>query len=66
MVFIINIIKQEIIIDKSLKQRLEFICEFTGTIPIFIKESIRKIDKTNLSYVEPHKIIIKGITFLAF
>lgn len=26
----INIIKQEITIDKSLKQRLEFICEFTG------------------------------------
>ena len=62
----INIIKQEITIDKSLKQRLEFICEFTGTTPTFINGSIRKIDKTNLSYVEPHKIIIKGITFLAF
>ena len=62
----INIIKQEITIDKSLKQRLEFICEFTGTTPTIINGSIRKIDKTNLSYVEPHKIIIKGITFLAF
>lgn len=62
----INIIKQEITIDKSLKQRLEFICEFTGTTPTFINGSIRKIEKTNLSYVEPHKIIIKGITFLAF
>ena len=66
MVSMINIIKQEITIDKSLKQRLEFICEFTGTTPTFINGSIRKIDKTNLSYVEPHKIIIKGITFLAF
>ena len=62
----INIIKQEITIDKSLKQRLEFICGFTGTTPTFINGSIRKVDKTNLSYVEPHKIIIKGITFLAF
>ena len=40
--------------------------EFTGNAPTFINGSIRKIDKTNLSYVEPHKIIIKGITFLAF
>ena len=26
----------------------------------------RKIDKTNLSYIEPHRVIIKGITFLCF
>ncbi len=62
----INIIKQEITIDKSLKQRLEFICEFTGTTPTFINGSICKIDNTNLSYVEPHQIIIKGIIFPAF
>ena len=24
------------------------------------------IDHTNLSYIEPHRVIIKGITFLAF
>ena len=59
----INIIKQEITIDKFLKQRLEFICEFTGTTPTFINGSIRKIDKTNLSYVEFHKIIIKDKIF---
>ena len=62
----INIIKQEIDFEKSLKQSLEFICEFCNTTPTFIKGSIRKIDKTNLSYIEPHRIIIKGITFLAF
>ena len=63
MVSMINIIKQEITIDKFLKQRLEFICEFTGTTPTFINGSIRKIDKTNLSYVESHKIIIKDKIF---
>jgi len=62
----INIIKQEIAFDESLKQRLEFICEFSHTTPTFINGFIHKVDKTNLSYVEPHKIIIKGITFLAF
>ena len=62
----INIIKQEITFDESLKQRLEFICEFSHATPIFINGYIHKVVKTNLSYVEPHKIIIKGITFLAF
>ena len=62
----INIIKQEITMEESLKQRLEFICEFSHTTPTFINGFIHKVDKTNLSYVEPHRIIIKGITFLAF
>ena len=62
----INIIKQEIDFEKSLKQRIEFICEFCNTTPTFIKGSIRKIDKTNLSYIEPHRIIIKGKIFLVF
>ncbi len=59
----INIIKQEITIEESLKQRLEFICEFSHATPTFING---KVDKTNLSYIEAHKIIIKGTTFLAF
>ena len=62
----IKIRKQEITFEKSLKQRLEFIYEFCKTTPTFINGSIRKIDKSNLNYVEPHRIIIKGITFLAF
>lgn len=62
----INIIKQEITIEESLRQRLEFICEFSHTMLTFINGFIHKVDKTNLSYVEPHKIIIKGTTFLAF
>ena len=28
--------------------------------------SIREIENTNISYVEPHQIVIKDITFLAF
>ena len=61
-----KIIKQEIQFEESLKQRLEFICEFSKVSPTFIKGSIRKIEKTNLSYIEPHKVIIKNITFLVF
>ena len=58
MVFMINIIKQEMSIDESLKKKLEFICNFCNTTSTFINGSIRKIDKSNLAYVELHRIII--------
>lgn len=62
----ITIIKQELDIDESLKTKLSYICEFANTTPTFIKGNIRKLDKTNLTYIEPHRIIIKGINFLFF
>ena len=64
--FMVNIIKQEIVIEESLKKKLELICEFSNTTLKIINGSIRKIDRTNLTYVEPHRIIINDITFLAF
>ena len=61
-----KIIKKELQFEESLKQRLEFICEFSKVEPTFINGSIRKIDKTNLTYIEPHRVIIKNTTFLVF
>ena len=62
----VNIIKQDLDIKEALKKKLEFLCSFCNTKCEIQKGSIRTIEKTNLSYVEPHRIIIKGITFLAF
>ena len=62
----VNVIKQEVRMKEHLRKRLEFICEFCNTTPEIINGSIRKVDKTNLSYIEPHKIIIKNNVFLAF
>ena len=61
-----KIIKKELQFEESLKQRLEFICEFSKVKPTFINGSIRKVDKTNLTYIEPHRVIIKNTTFLFF
>ena len=44
-----KIIKQELQIEESLKQRIEFICGFSKVTPTFINDSIRKIEKTNLT-----------------
>ena len=65
MVFM-KIIKEELQFEENLKQRLEFICEFAKVTPTFMNGSIRKLDKTNLSYIEPHRVIIKNNTFLVF
>ena len=62
----VNVIKQELDITEDLKNKIKFICDFCNTTPTFIKGNIRSIDKTNLTYIEPHRIIINKITFLAF
>ena len=62
----IKVIKKEIDMEESLKKRLQIICDFCNTTPTIINGSIRKIDKTNLNYIEPHRIIINNVMFLAF
>ena len=62
----VNIIKQEIEIDSSLKHKIEFICSFCNTTPTIYNGSIRTIEHTNLTYVEPHRVIINGITYVVF
>ena len=62
----VNIIKEELSLEESLRKKIEFICDFINNKPTIINGSIRKIGKTNLTYIEPHRIIINNITFLVF
>lgn len=62
----VTITKKELEIDNELKNKIEFICSFCNTTPTIINGNIRKIDKINITYIEPHRIIIKETTFLAF
>ena len=62
----VNIIKEELSLEESLRKKIEFICDFTKNKPTIINGSIRKIDKTNLTYIESYRIIINNTTFLAF
>ena len=62
----VNIIKEEILVEESLKNKLKFICDFCKVKYTIINGNVRKIDKTNLTYIEPHRIIINNTTFLAF
>lgn len=62
----IKSIKKELEIEESLKQRIMIICDFCNTNLTIINGSIRKIDKTNLTYIELHRIIIKDNLYLTF
>ena len=62
----VNGTKQEVRMEESPRKRLEIICEFWRVKQIIINGIIRTIDKTNLTYLETHRIIINDITFLAF
>ena len=62
----VNITKEKLEIDNELKERIEFIYDFCNTKPTIINGSIKNIEHTNLNYIEPHRVIIKGITFLVF
>ena len=62
----IKIIKEEIEIEESLESRLRVICDFCNTTPTIINGSIRRVEHTNLTYIEPHRIIIKDNLYLAF
>ena len=62
----VNIIKQEIDIEEALRKKLKVVCNLCNTKCEIQKGSMRTIKRTDLYDVEPHRIIIKGITFLAF
>ena len=62
MVLEMKIIKKELRFEENLKKRLEFICDFSKVTPTFVNGSIRKIEKTNISYIEPHRVIVKDTT----
>lgn len=62
----VTIKNEKIDMEEALKNKIEFICSFCGTNPTIYNGSIKMIEHTNLQYVEPHRIVIKGITFLAF
>ena len=62
----LNITTKPLPLDLELKKKLDFICSFCIFIPKIINGSIRSIECTNISYIEPHRIIIKDKTLLAF
>ena len=60
----VSVIKKDIKFKNHWK--IESKCNFFNIKPVIWTGSLRVVERTNLAYVEPHRIIIKEITFLAF
>ena len=62
----LEIKKDEIPYDFEIKDRLDFICRYSNRVARFFNGNVISIDRTNLHYVEPHKMYIGNHLFLFF
>ena len=66
----LQITKKQINMSKELLSKIEWVCRFTqyqGKEQLEITEGcIRIVNKTNLAYIEPHRVIIKDRLYLFF
>ncbi len=62
----LKIIKKKIMITYELQSKISWACSFANCSPEVIEGNLRIIEKTNLAYVEPHRVIIKEKLYLFF
>lgn len=61
-----QIIKEKLDIDEVLEKRIKNTLRFLNIKSKIIKGNIIHIPKTNIAYIEPHKLEINNITYLFF
>ena len=61
-----QIIKEKLEIEETLKKKVKNILMFLNLKGKLEKGNIINIPKTNLAYIEPHKLVINDITYLFF
>ena len=62
----ISTVKREIAINKELHSKIEWACTFSNCVPKIKNGNLRMIEKTNIAYVEPHRVFIKNKLYLFF
>lgn len=61
-----QIIKEKLDIDEVLEKRIKNTLKFLNIKSKIVKGNIIHIPKTNIAYIEPHKLEINNITYLFF
>ncbi len=61
-----QIIKEKLEIDEVLEKRIKNTLRFLNIKSKIIKGNIIHIPKTNIAYIEPHKLVINNIIYLFF
>ena len=62
----ISTIEREITIENELRSKIKWACTFSNCEPKIRNGNLRRLEKFNIAYVEPHKAEIKGKTYLFF
>ena len=55
---------KELVISEELKRKVEMICRFAYVEYEFINGNIKSIKNTNIAYVKPHILKVKGNDYL--
>ena len=61
-----QIMKEKLNIDETLNKRINNLLKFVNIKSKLINGNIIHISRTNLAYIESHKLIINEITYLFF
>ena len=61
-----QIIKEQLDIDENLNKKVKNILKFLNIKNKLQRGNIINIPKTNLAYIEPHKLVINDISYLFF
>lgn len=61
-----HLIKEKLEIEETLKKKVKNILMFLNLKGKLEKGNIINIPRTNIAYIEPHKLVINNITYLFF
>ena len=61
-----QIIKEKLEIEDTLKKKVKNILMFLNIKAKLERGNIINIPKTNIAYIEPHKLVVNNITYLFF
>ena len=62
----IHTIEKKISINKELRSKIEWACTFSNCKLKIKNGNLRMVEKTNIAYVEPHRVFIKDKLYLFF
>lgn len=62
----LSITKEELEIEETLNKKINNLCSFLNIENKIINGNILNIEKTNIAYIEPHKLKIKDNDYLFF
>ena len=61
-----QIVKEKLEIDEALEKKINNLLRFNNIKANIKNGSIISLTNTNIAYIEPHKLEMKGITYLFF